>query len=226
MRQWLTSSYAEILSPTAQKPCQQSLRGEARNYQPGNHRGALYPEMVRLSRSNGLPGASNESANSATIKRPRRFPPNRDPQGRPRAIASPAMDTRQARRKVAKDAMDLLRTRVEAVENLTVLGMAVTEAQHAVTAAQQRLQSARADYAKGYRAATDHGWSTTELRQLGCQPTAPRRSPTPRRTTETAPPTPNTDTPPNTTHTTDPATATPSPQSETVADQFVASPST
>jgi hypothetical protein len=140
------------------------------------------------------------------------------------------MDTREARRKVAKDAMDLLRTRVEAVENLTVLGMAVTQAQHAVTAAQQQLQAAREDYAKGYRAASDHGWSTTELRQLGCEPTAPRRSTTPRRTTtQTAPPTPTTDTPTSPTHTTEQGADTqPSPLSEinTVTDQFVASPST
>jgi hypothetical protein len=59
------------------------------------------------------------------------------------------MDTREARRKVAKDAMDLLRTRVEAVENLAVLGVAVAEAEHAVTAVQKRLDAAREEYTQG-----------------------------------------------------------------------------
>lgn len=115
------------------------------------------------------------------------------------------MDTREARRKVAKDAMDLLKTRVEAVENLAVLGVAVAEAEHAVAAVQQRLDAAREEYARGYRAASDHGWSASELQQLGCEPaSSPRRSTKPRRTAETATPQTNTRDPASTVkHTTD-----------------------
>lgn len=103
------------------------------------------------------------------------------------------MDTREARRKVAKDAMELLKTRVEAVENLAVLGVAVAEAEQAAVAVQQRLDAAREQYAQGYRTACDHGWSVSELRQLGCEPaTTPRRPIKPPRTAET--PTPQTNT--------------------------------